>query len=121
MNYRLRQTTSLFLLTLFLVALGVKAGHHHHWKNAEDIVCPLDGQTMSHHKLSHTVIYFDDSDNCSSCAICNSNQERFLLPDTYVDAVESVIINIFFVLEAPFTYLGKTGVCLLRAPPVLQL
>ena len=112
---------SWFLLMLFVASSGVKAGHHHHWKNAEDIVCPLDGQTMSHHKLSHTVVYFDDSDNCSSCAVCNSNMDRFLLPDTSINTDESVVIYSFILFEAPFTDVGTKGVCLLCAPPVSLL
>ena len=71
MNARLRQITAWVLLLAFCGMTGTKALHHHHWTAAEDVVCPLDGISMSHHTLAHTILQSVDEDDDSDCAICH--------------------------------------------------
>ena len=116
MKPRLKQMIAWVLLVAFCGMTGTKAFHHHHWKASEDIVCPLDGISMSHHTLAHTILdSLDEEDN--DCAICHFTVTNVIIP---------TITNIFhenpklflhpFVLT-PSVFFNLQGVSLLRAPP----
>lgn len=117
MKPRLKQMIAWVLLVAFCGMTGTKAFHHHHWKAAEDVVCPLDGVTMSHHSLGHSILEALDEDD-NDCAICHFTVTKVVIP---------ICLNIFnenpklflhpFVLPPCFVYSAQ-GVSFLRAPPV---
>lgn len=79
MRPRLRQIIAWVLLVAFCGMTGTKAFHHHHWKAAEDIVCPLDGLAMSHHTLAHSILEALDEDD-HDCAICHFTVTKVVIP-----------------------------------------
>ncbi len=118
MRLRLRQITAWVLLFAFCGMTGTKAFHHHHWQAAEDIVCPLDGVTMSHHTLAHSVLQALESDDEGNCAICQFTVTKVVIPTNlhFFSKNPKHYLHPFAI--TPCRILDIQGVSLLRAPPI---
>ncbi|MBO7628899.1 MAG: hypothetical protein J6S87_02995 [Bacteroidales bacterium] len=114
---RMRQLVAWVLLLAFCGMTGTKALHHHHWKAAEDIVCPLDGVTMSHHTRAHTVLQNLDDDDSNYCVICHFTVTKIVFPTSpyFFNSDQKLFPHLF--LFAPCIQSNLQGVSLLRAPP----
>ncbi len=115
---RLRQLTAWVLLLAFCGMTGTKAFHHHHWKAAEDIVCPLDGVAMSQHTLAHSILQSMEEDDDDYCAICHFTVTKVVFPTClhFFNTTQKLFTH-FFVFT-PSIQSNLQGVSLLRAPPV---
>lgn len=118
MGARLRQITAWVLLLAFCGMTGTKAFHHHHGRTVEDIVCPLDGISMSHHTLAHTILQSIDDDDDSDCAICHFTVSKVVLSVNLNFSGGTFIIFLPHFVCTPCEILSVKGVSLLRAPPV---
>ena len=117
MRPRLRQIIAWVLLVAFCGMTGTKAFHHHHWKAVEDVVCPLDGVTMSHHTLPHSILdSLDEEDN--DCAICHFTVTKVVFPTCQSIFNENHKLFLHPFVLAPRFVFNVQGVSLLRAPPV---
>lgn len=117
MRPRFRQIIAWVLLLAFCNMAGTKAFHHHHWKAAEDIVCPLDGIAMSHHTLAHTILdSFDEEDD--ECAICHFIITKVVIPTAQTFFYESQKHFIHHSALLSCNIPNIQGVSLLRAPPI---
>lgn len=117
MSARLRQITAWVLLLAFCGMTGTKAFHHHHWKAVEDIVCPLDGITMSHHTLAHTILQSVDEDDDRDCAICHFTISKVVLSESQNLSSGAFTLFLHHFVSTPCEILSVKGVSLLRAPP----
>ncbi len=113
----MRQLIAWVLLLAFCGMTGTKALHHHHCTGAEDVVCPLDGVTMSHHTLAHTILQSLDDDDDVYCAICHFTITKIVFPTGlhFFNNVQKPFAHLFFF--KPFVQFNLQGVSLLRAPP----
>jgi hypothetical protein len=118
MSARLRQLTAWVLLLAFCGMTGTKALHHHHWTAAEDVVCPLDGISMSHHTLAHTILQSIEEDDDSDCAICHFTVTKVVLPVCQHFSGGTFTLFLHYFVSTPCEIRSVEGVSLLRAPPV---
>lgn len=114
----MKQLVAWVLLLAFCGMTGTKALHHHHWTEAEDVVCPLDGVTMSHHTLAHTILQNTEDDADNYCAICHFTVTKVVFPTSlhFFNNDQKLFPHLFFF--TPCIQSNLQGVSLLRAPPV---